>query len=213
MGTVVRNRHEVVVRGQVASAHSVQLFDDSESLAGTVAAFLFDGWRRGEPLLVAARPTHWALISRDLAARGCPIEQTIREERLVVLDAAATLATFVQNGNPLPDRFTETVARVVGDLSARFGTRLRIYGEMVDILAAQGEFAAAHKLEQLWNQLAAAYSFTLLCGYESGHFGDPRSDSILRAICEAHDHATAGPHDLLASWLLAQRQPRLHIQA
>jgi MEDS: MEthanogen/methylotroph, DcmR Sensory domain len=206
-------RHEVVVRGQIASEHRVQLFDDAESLAGTVAAFLFEGWRLGEPLLVAARPAHWALISRDLAARGCAIEQTIGEERLVVLDAAATLATFLQNGHPLPDRFSATVARVVGDLSTRFGTRLRIYGEMVDILAAQGEFAAAHRLEQLWNQLATAYSVTLLCGYEAGHFGDPRSDSVLRDICEAHDHATAGPHDLLASWLLAGRQPRLHTQA
>jgi MEDS: MEthanogen/methylotroph, DcmR Sensory domain len=205
-------RHEKIVRGQVASEHSVQLFDDAESLAGTVSAFLFEGWRRGEPLLVVARPTNWALISRDLEARDCAIKHAIGEERLLILDAAATLATFVQNGNPLPDRFNASVRRVVGDLSTRFGTRLRIYGEMVDILAAQGEFAAAHKLEQLWNQLATEFSFTLLCGYESGHFGDPRTASILRDICATHDHATADPHDLLASWLLAG-QPRLHTQA
>jgi MEDS: MEthanogen/methylotroph, DcmR Sensory domain len=203
-------RHEVVVRGRVVSEHRVQLFDESESLAAAVSAFLFEGWRNGEPLLVVARPSNWALTSRDLAARGCPVDQVIAEGRLVVLDAAITLATFLQNSQPLPDRFAVTVRKVVGELSARFGTRLRIYGEMVDILAAQGEFVAA---EQLWNELASAYSFTLLCGYSSSHFGDPRTGSMLRAICEAHDHATARSEDLLASWLLSGRRPRFHTHA
>jgi hypothetical protein len=205
-------RHERVIRGKVSTEHMVQLFDDKTSLAETLAPFLMEGWQRGETLLVVARAANWELASRRLAADGCPVEKAIASGRLVVLDAATTLASFLRNGHPVPERFAAGVGALVERLSARFGQRLRIYGEMVDILAAQGDFGAALQLEQLWNDLGSAYSFTLLCGYTACHFGDARTASILRDICAAHTHAAAKPADLLASWLLAERRSRFHTE-
>ncbi|MGH9348362.1 MAG: MEDS domain-containing protein [Vicinamibacterales bacterium] len=206
-------QHERVARGQVSTEHQVQLFDDVESLTETVTAFLFEGWQRGETLLVIARPENWALVSRRLAADGCPVDEEIASERLVVLDAATTLATFLRNGRPVPERFAQKTGRLVERLSKQSRTRLRVYGEMVDILAAHGEFASVQELERLWNELGCLYSLTLLCGYSSGHFGDARTASVLRDICEGHDKATAKPTDLLGSWLLADRRSRYHTDA
>ena len=70
----------------------------------------------------------------------------------------------------------------LGSLVARLGNgrRVRIYGEMVDVRAARGNYKAACQLEALWNALGRRESFTLFCGYASGHFGDPRTAALAR---------------------------------
>ena len=86
---------------------------------------------------------------------------------------------------------------------------MHVYGEMVDILAEQGRFDAAHELELLWNELAARKSLTLLCGYASVRFGDVRDAAALHRIC-AHTAVHADAGDLLGTWLLNDRQSRYH---
>jgi hypothetical protein len=200
---------ERVAEEQVTSQHSLQLFDDSESLADTLASFLFEGWERDETLLVVIRPRHWLGVSRQIEALGCPVADIMVSGRLVVLNAVTTLAALMRNGRPRLDRFDARVAQPVKSLRSAFGRPLRIYGEMVDLLATEGDFTSVLALERMWNDLAAECTFTLLCGYSSGHFGDDRTSATLKSICAAHDHATAKATDLLGSWLLADRRPSL----
>lgn len=199
---------ERVIRGDVASEHLVQLFDEPESRVEGVASFLYRGWRGGAPLLVVARAVNWALISARLESLGCPVAATIAEGRLVVLDAATTLARFLRDGKPDAALFERHVGAVLSRLS-ELG-RVNAYGEMVDILAEQGRVDVAYELEMLWNRLAATESFTLLCGYSSAHFGDPRDAEALHRICRAHSRAESHPGDLLATWLLHGRHSQYH---
>ena len=155
---------ERVIRGNVSSEHLVQLFDEPASLVTTVAAFLYDGWKSGHHLLVVARAANWALASAELEALGCPVVQATVSGRLVVLDAATTMAAFMVNGDPQPDQFAETVGELVRRLAGSSAAGLSIYGEMVDILVAQGNFAGAEQLEALWNALGERLSVRLLCG-------------------------------------------------
>lgn len=159
---------------------------------------------------MVARSANWAAISVQLEALGCPVAATIAEERLIVLDAETTLASFMRAGRPDPALFEKTVAALVGRLAK--APHLHIYGEMVDIMAGKGNMDGAHDLEVLWNQLGARESFTLLCGYTSAHFGDPRDAAALHRICRAHTQADAYPGDLLGSWLLHDRQPHYHTE-
>jgi hypothetical protein len=197
-----------VLRGDVASEHLVQLFDEPDSRVEAVAAFLYRGWLAGAPLLVVARPINWALIEARLEVMGCPVADTIAAGRLVALDAATTLASFLEAGGPDDQLFQEQVGPVVSRLSKH--GRLNVYGEMVDILAEQGRLDAAHELEILWNRLAATESFTLLCGYASAHFGDARDAEALHRICRAHTGVHADAGDLLGTWLLNDRRSRYH---
>ena len=199
---------ERVLRGDIASEHLVQLFDEPDSRVEAVAAFLYRGWLAGAPLLVVARPINWALIEARLEVMGCPVADTIAAGRLVALDAATTLASFLKDGGPDDQLFEEQVGSVVARLS-KLG-RLNAYGEMVDILAEQGRLDAAHELEILWNRLAAKESFTLLCGYASAHFGDARDAEALHRICRAHTGVHADAGDLLGTWLLNDRRSRYH---
>lgn len=202
---------ERVVRGNVASEHLVHLFDEPQSLVDTVATYLCDGWRRGDALLVVARASHWALTSVELAARECPVDELVAAGRLVVLEAPTTLAAFMVNGEPDPERFQHSVGDTVRRLCRESSAGLTIYGEMVDILAAQGNFIAAEHLETLWNTLSTECSIRLLCGYSSAHFGDERTGKHLNRICELHTDSGSRPTDLLASWLLADRLSKFHI--
>jgi hypothetical protein len=191
------------VRGPLESAHIVQLFDTPESLARTVAGFLNEGYHAGESLLVVATAEHWSLLAQELDRLGCRTEPALREGQLVVLDAAETLRQLMKGRAPDFARFLHVVGSLVRRLGAR-DRRVRIYGEMVDLLAAAGDYDAAQQLEELWNDLAVHQSFTLFCGYSSVHFGDQRTAEALRAICRSHTHVQPSPGDDLGTYLVAQ---------
>ena len=186
----------------LAYEHHLQLFDSSKSLAETVGGFLAASFARGEAVVIAATPQHRELLARRLETLGVNVREAIVANRLVMLDAAQTLDKFMRQDTPNPIAFDEVVGTVVAQLAA--DRRVCIYGEMVDVLAARGKYKAAHQVEELWNALGRRESFTLFCGYASGHFGDTKTAPMLNAICAAHSHLHRRKDDLLAEFLLDQ---------
>jgi MEDS: MEthanogen/methylotroph, DcmR Sensory domain len=184
------------------SEHHVQLFDSSKSLADTVAAFLLAGFARGESMLIVATPEHRELLTRRFRESGLNPRDAIAANRLVILDASQTLDKFMRKDTPGPAAFDEVVGTIIEQLSN--DKRVCIYGEMVDLLVARGNYKAAQQLEELWNDLGRRECFTLFCGYASGHFGDPKTAKALAAICASHSHLHRKPDDLLAEFLLEQ---------
>jgi hypothetical protein len=190
-----------VVKGDVASAHVVQLFDSSESLVRAVSQFVAEGLEDRTPVVLLMTEGHWDLVSSRLAGRGIDVGRACVSGQVTVLDAAVTLRAFMWNGMPDPERFDDTIGAVVRRLAAQGGA-LRAYGEMVDLLAAQGEFRAAQALEGLWNGLREQTGLTLFCGYSAVNFGDPRTADALRLICRAHTHVRTGADDALGTFLV-----------
>jgi hypothetical protein len=197
----VRHR-ETVVHPHVGAEHLVQLFDSADSLADAVTAFLRDGWLQGDTLLVVIDKAHWGAITRRLRANDLPPDNATNSGQLTVRDAAETLQLFMRHGRPNRELFDRSIGTLVQQLVSQ-GRRLRIYGEMVDVLSAEGNFQGAQLLEDLWNELGARESFTLFCGYSSVNFGDPRTAETLRSICRSHSHVRSNPRDILGSFLLS----------
>jgi len=185
------------------SDHVVQLFDTAESLGDSVAAFLCDGLARGDVLLVVARGIHVQAITTALANHDVPIQRLLESGRLVMLDAVSVLRQLLLEGMPGQERFDRVVGDLVRNLASN-GACVRIYGEMVDVLAEQMEFAAAIKLEELWNALSGSIPITLLCGYASAHFALTSAADRLREVCACHDRVIQGQSDILGSWVLNQ---------
>lgn len=198
---------ERVFRGCITSKHIVQLFDTSAALAEGVATFLSDGFRADETLLVVARAAHWKSIADRLEKRGHSVADAARAGRLTVHDAHRLLSRFMRNGQPVAELFQTEVGRVVENLTAQ-GRSTWIYGEMVDVLAEERNFAAARYLEELWNDLGLRQSFTLLCGYSSAHFADSSMTHMLAEICNRHTHIESGPEDAMGNW--AMKRPGNH---
>jgi MEDS: MEthanogen/methylotroph, DcmR Sensory domain len=187
--------------------HFIQLFDGPDSLADAVAAFVQQGLLNDETALLAPTPEHWLAIEQRLRAADVDVDRALAGGQLIVRDAARTLRLFERRGRLDPHLFDASIGAQVRELVAR-GNRVRIFGEIVDLLAVQGNYAGAQLLENLWGELHARMPFTLFCGYSSENFGDPLTSGSLRSICRSHSHVRSNPNDLLGSFLL-----RTHIEA
>lgn len=191
--------------------HSLQLFDSTNSLADAVARFAGDGLEAGDKVLLVMRPLNWDATAQCLRRRGVHVREALASGRLTVLGAAATLQSFMRCGAVDRELFEATVGTLVRALNSTSGV-LRVYGEMVDLLAAEGDFRAALELETVWNGLMERESFQLFCGYSAVNFGDPRVCEELRLISQAHSHVHTNPVDVLGTFLLqaSAAQPHTH---
>jgi len=179
--------------------HRLQLFDTPESLAQSVTQFLFEGYERGENILIAAKRRNLDAILTALEERGC-FSQDFDRQRLIALDATELLTHLRRHGVVDALRFEAEIGTLVERLSE--SGPLRVYGEIVEVLAEEGDFDGAVRLETLWNGLSQRYPFTLMCGYSSAHF--TTDTSALRRICETHNHISTTSDDTLGSYLLAR---------
>ena len=166
--------------------HAVRFYENEKSLAQTVAEFLAEGLAAGHPGIVVASPSQRAAIVRELVARSLDVVQLQRSNDLVLLDGKDTLAAFMKDGRLDAEAFTNIMSEAIKRACrGRVDCTVRIYGQMVDILWQDGQQDAALRLEMLWNQLAPAQAFSLLCGYAMGHF---YKDAHVADVCSHHTH-------------------------
>ena len=184
-----------------AAQHSMQLFDSRDSVADVVSGFIAEGVEAGDVVLAVMRRETWESTARRLRERGVDPAVAQASGGLTVLDAAATLETFRVNGRIDQKLFEDSVGTLVWALASS-DRRLRIYGEMVDVLTSTGDFRIALQLEARWNELRAETPFTLFCGYSAENFGNPKLSETLQLTCQAHSHIRTNPRDPLATFLL-----------
>ena len=184
------------------SQHVFRLFDTTESVAGTVATFLRDGWDAGDWMLVVIKMRNWHVVERRLRRRGFPVGAALEEGRLIVLDAATTRPAIMNGEVPDRDWFFSTLGRLVARLWTASSGRLRIYGEHAELLAEEGNFEGAYVLEQLWEETRQRFPCTVLCGYLAAHFADAANAHALQTICRSHSDVRCESSDILARWLL-----------
>ena len=176
--------------------HAVRFYENDKSLSQIVADFLRDGFDAGEPGVIVATAAQRAAIVRELVARGLDVVRLQQSDELVLLDAEETLSTFMMDGDPDREKFKNRMCEVIKRACrGREGCTVRIYGQMVDILWKDGRQQAAIRLEMLWNQLASAQAFSLLCGYAMGHF---YKDANSQEICGQHTHVVAADGSVAA---------------
>jgi signal transduction histidine kinase len=191
--SVTRRRRTEQARELVGHGHSVQFYEDDRFLVETVVDFFAVGLVDGLGAVAIATREHITAFTHGLHEKGFDIERTCTNGQLTLLDAEELLASFMVG--PLPDagRFRRAMDGVLGS-HARFGDGARerrpvlAFGEMTDLLSRQGNLEGAIRLEELWNELAETYTFSLLCAYSLGAFSEDTHDAALRAICNQHAH-------------------------
>ena len=175
---------------RVACAHSVQFYGADESrLAATVGAYIAEGLKKGESVLVIASPEHTAEFLRRLEYSGGDPGRSVRERRVLFLDAGTMLAGFMVNGEPDQHLFREAIQSALNELHAcDAATDSRAYGEMVGVLWERGEYSAAIRLEELWNDLLASAKIQLFCGYPIDIFGSEVHSHEVARVLSTHTH-------------------------
>jgi DcmR-like sensory protein len=166
--------------------HAVRFYESERSLAKIVAEFLLEGFANSHPGIVVATPAVRAAIVLDLAGRSVDVVELQRAGQFLLLDSNEQLAAFMIEGQPDPARFNTMMSQAIEHVCrGRTACKVRIFGQMVDVLWRDGQLDAAIHLERLWNQLAHKQAFSLLCGYAMGSF---YKDSNFEDICGQHSH-------------------------
>jgi signal transduction histidine kinase len=197
-------------------AHAVQFYEEEAFLFETVGRFLAAGLGAGDRMVVIATPAHREGFLRHLA--GPALEGAIADGQLVLLDARDTLAKFMVGDMPDPDLFRDMLGRVLATLRGdeHRDTRIRAYGEMVDLLWKSGNSKAAIRLEELWNDAGKEHSFSLLCAYVMGSFYKEGDAARFMEVCRNHSHVLPteafseleDPHARLREISLLQQRAR-----
>ncbi len=150
--------------GVSAHAHIVQFSENDAALIDAVSAFIGAGLGAGESCIVVATQPHRKSLEQRLRADGLDLAVAAAAGSYLPLDAAATLARFLVEGQPEPVRFREVIGLLIAE-AARGDRRVRVFGEMVALLWAKGDRTAAIRLEDLWNELGQTQAFSLFCAY------------------------------------------------
>jgi hypothetical protein len=177
--------------------HFVQVYDaDERALTRNVARYVSEGLLHGDGVLVIATPEHGELIFREAFDSDAGLSEALSNHHLVFLDAQETLAEFMIAGHPDWNRFERVVLGAMRQVQpARNAEGLRAYGEMVGVLWKARQFAAAIRLEQLWNKLLERSSFSLYCAYAIDVFGEEFEVSKLDGVLGTHTHLVPAEAD------------------
>ena len=198
-----------------ASEHFVQFYESDSFLIDSVAKFIGSGLGSGEAGLVIGTRDHLQALEEQLTACGFDLGMLKSRGQYVPLDAAETLATFMVDGVPDPELFTRLIGKTVSR-AAKGGRPVRAFGEMVALLWADGNGAAAVRLEELWNELGKEHAFSLFCAYPIDGFRGEANVQPFLHICEAHSRvipaesyaAQTNANERLRSITLLQQKAR-----
>src|SRR5213595_2484059 len=122
----VQTQERMVGDGQ----HVVQFYDDVADLVQAVGDYLVGAVSDGAAAVVIATEPHRQAFEAELDRAGIDSTRAIADGRLVCLDAAETLALFMDEGRIDPARFRTVIGGVVRWAGAT-GRPVRAYGEMV----------------------------------------------------------------------------------
>jgi len=171
-----------------ACSHAVQFYEEDGHLLDLLTRFVGTALVGGDVALIIATKSHRDGLTKRLKANGLDIAVARDQGRFVALDAESTLAKLLHDGELNGTLFQELVGGILEEMQRR-GERRRIvaFGEMVALLWAQGRADSAICLEQLWNEMATRFEFSLCCAYPIKGFGNRHAAPFMK-ICAQHSH-------------------------
>jgi PAS domain S-box-containing protein len=174
---------------QPRGEHVVYFYQDSDSLLEALCDYVGPALGAGNAAVIIATKAHHDGLHRRLTARGLDTQKASKQGRYVALDASETLSKIMEKGMPDDARFLEIVGGTMARTRALLkgaNTEIAAFGEMVSLLWTEGNIEAAIRLEQLWNELAKKYSFSLRCAYPLANFyGEKHAQPLIR-VCAEH---------------------------
>ena len=161
--------------------HLVHHYAEEISLVEALSIYAGVGLGKGEAVVLVMARDHALAMRERLYADGFETSDLERWGQLRILDAADLLGEFMVDGLPDAARFGEVCDSLMATArgASRAG-RVRVYGEMVNLLWRQRNEDAALALERLWNDAIRKHRMPLLCAYRTDA-GRVLPDDLTRA--------------------------------
>src|SRR5262249_9376874 len=169
-----------------AAEHFVQFYDTDAFLLDSLGGFIGTGLAEGFTCIAVATKEHRDGVEQRLNRFGFDLPRITESGKYFSIDAHEALSSLLVNNTPDPRLFRENIGGLLAKAAAG-GNPIRVFGEMVGLLWADGEYETAVALEEMWNQLQSALPFSLLCAYPV--VADPYSPGLARSlarICAEH---------------------------
>jgi signal transduction histidine kinase/ActR/RegA family two-component response regulator len=165
--------------------HFVQFYETDLFLVNSVSGFIGSGLSAGDGCIVVATEEHRSGIDVRLQAYGLDVAAAKTSGQYVSLDAQETLALLMVDGAPDAGRFSEILTHMITQTGENRSC-VRVFGEMVALLWADGNRSGAIRLEELWNDLHNSHPFSLFCAYPINGFGGETLAKPLGEVCATH---------------------------
>lgn len=165
--------------------HFVQFYEADGFLLNSLSGFIGRAIHADDGALVVATEAHRNGLDELLQANGLDVTTAKARGQYRSLDAAETLSKFMVDGAPEPGRFNEFMGGVIASVTDG-RPRISAFGEMVALLWAEGNHAAAIRLEELWNDLQKTHSFSLFCAYPMNGLSGERFIEATGSVCKVH---------------------------
>lgn len=166
------------------SEHFVQFYETDAFLLDSLNAFIHVGLAQGDTCIVMATKAHRESLEERLKSNGLDLVAAQTRGDYISLDASEALSKLMVDGLLDPERFD----RLIGDMTSRAaqGRHLRVFGELVALLWADGNRTAAIRLEELWSDLGKLHPFLLFCAYPMRDFEREIYEAEFTRICNQH---------------------------
>jgi len=99
-------------KAEIARNHEVQFYSDDASFLVVLTRFVESALEAGSKVIVVATESHRNGLLQGLQARGVDTAAA-EQERLILLDAAELLSTFMENEGPSSERFLSTIKPLI----------------------------------------------------------------------------------------------------
>jgi MEDS: MEthanogen/methylotroph, DcmR Sensory domain len=166
--------------------HVIQIYVDDAFLIRTASHFAASGLLGGEAAVIVATRNHQRTITDALAALA-DVPAAIARDQLTFVDAQACLAQFMRDGRPDREVLRATVTPLLDRAAAAGGGRVRLFGEMVNLVWPQN-LAAALELEVIWGEILVERSLAMLCAYRIDNFDRRVQREVLPRLSLGHSH-------------------------
>ena len=118
--------------------HVVAFYHSDDFVVEQVASFISEGLAANEHVIAIATTPHWNAITARLDESGIAYGRATSAGQLILIEADEALDAVTVDGKVSVDRFRAMLAPLV-----KPGTKTRIYGELVSLLAQRGDVDAA----------------------------------------------------------------------
>ena len=171
----------------MAREHAVQLYQDDDDLADALAHYTASGLAHGEGVIVIGTTPRWQTLTERLRGRGIDTHSAVVRGQLRLFGAKVILASCMGHG--VPDRlaFNEAIGGIFSLMRSRY-ERLRVVGELTDLLWRERRREAAEAIERFWNSLGAEHEFSLLCACPLDSLDGRAYEGELQSVCALHTH-------------------------
>jgi len=170
--------------------HVLQVYETEEILIEAFSGFIATGIHIGDCCIVVASETHLAALNERLESQGVNTVEAMADGRYIRVNVEELLSKFIVD-DQVDEKLFEQAVKPVFEKCRNSKRLVRACGEIAPTLAGRGNWTAAARMEELWEELHHKEKFSLFCAYSKNLFEKGTNENI-NHICAKHSKMIAG---------------------